>query len=138
MTYVIKKMEFDVTRAGEVKSARDWARNHRMTDFSKDDEYIETLINDNVKINGNNCEFTQILKIVKQPPAGDKFVIDNAIEIMKHYHGWDDPYSDNPLIDNWAFFTTESLDNARSATIKTMEDMKKEKNNYKYEDGTLK
>lgn len=54
--------------------------------FRADDQYIENLTTDSIRIDGNYIEFTQIFKILPLPEEIDEDdIINNAINIMKFY-----------------------------------------------------
>jgi hypothetical protein len=123
-------MEFDINNADEVMDAKKDAM--KIAIFKADDEYIKTLVTDNILMKNSTCQFTQILKIDSMPDyLDDDVVIHNAIHIMKFYDDWKNHAC---KLDDWAVFTTTDLNNAQSALQKSITTMKGEKELYKLED----
>ena len=128
-------MSFPINNADEVMDAKKIAKD--IPAFKADDTYINTLIKDNVIIENNTCNFTQILKIDENKiPDGldNNVVIDNAKHIMNFYKQWN---KKSCGIIEWAVFTTinpstEDTD-AQTALGKSIADMDGEKELYKME-----
>ncbi len=134
VSFVIKKMEFPLNKANDVMDAKKVAKDIPV--FRADDEYIRTVIKDNVMIENGICKFTQILEINNVPDYLDNgVVIDNAARIMKFYKQWTKKKCG---IIKWAVFTTINPStaeaDAQEALGLSIEGMEEKTDKYNEED----
>jgi hypothetical protein len=111
-------MVFPVDNVDDVLKAKNEGSND--AGFRADDQFIENLKKKEVEIDGNNCLFTQVFKIISELHKTQ--IIGNAIDIMKFYRDW----SGNACnISKWGVYSTDSPKIANDAIKTDIDDMKK-------------